>query len=96
MVVSRSRTEIIIQILQTVNDNSGGNTDGGATKTKIMYKSFLNYIELKEYLSLLVEGDFVQYHKASATFTITEKGRRFLNIFERTEKDMNPIEASIF
>ena len=39
---NRSRTEIAANILESAN--------GGATKTKIMYKSFLSYSQLKEYL----------------------------------------------
>jgi predicted transcriptional regulator len=27
--------------------------NGGATKTKIMYKAFLSYVQLKEYLAVL-------------------------------------------
>ena len=46
----RSRTEIVAMILEAAN--------GGATKTKIMYKAFLSYAQLKEYLSVLIENDF--------------------------------------
>jgi predicted transcriptional regulator len=42
----RSRTEIVGNILDAAN--------GGATKTKIMYKAFLSYVQLKEYLSVLI------------------------------------------
>jgi predicted transcriptional regulator len=44
----RSRTDIVSQILEAAN--------GGATKTKIMYKAYLSYAQLKEYLSVLVEN----------------------------------------
>jgi predicted transcriptional regulator len=37
----RSRTEIVGSILDATN--------GGATKTKIMYKAFLSFNQLKEY-----------------------------------------------
>jgi predicted transcriptional regulator len=42
----RSRTDIVAQILEAAND--GG--DDGATQAKIMYKAFLPYAQLKEYL----------------------------------------------
>ena len=45
----RSRTEIVSNILDAAN--------GGATKTKIMYISFLSYNQLREYLSVLVENN---------------------------------------
>ena len=38
----RSRTEIVAMILEAAN--------GGATKTRIMYKAFLSYAQLREYL----------------------------------------------
>ena len=44
----RSRTEIVGMILDAAN--------GGTTKTKIMYKAFLSYAQLKEYLSVLIEN----------------------------------------
>ncbi|HKG71457.1 MAG TPA: winged helix-turn-helix domain-containing protein [Nitrososphaeraceae archaeon] len=52
----RSRTEIITQILEIVNDGSSSSSrfgDGGVSKTKIMYKAFLSYNQLKEYLAVL-------------------------------------------
>jgi predicted transcriptional regulator len=41
---NRDRTEIVSMILEAAN--------GRVTKTKIMYKAFLSYAQLKEYLSL--------------------------------------------
>ena len=49
----RSRTEIVSMILEAAN--------GGATKTKIMYKAFLSYAQLKEYLSVLIENNLLEY-----------------------------------
>ena len=43
----RSRTDIVALILEAAN--------GRATKTKIMYKAFLSYAQLKEYLTVLLE-----------------------------------------
>ena len=50
----RSRTEIVSMILDAAN--------GGATKTKIMYSAFLSYSQLKEYLSLLIENNLIDYN----------------------------------
>ena len=49
----KSRTEIVCNILDATN--------GGATKTKIMYTAFLSYGQLKEYLSVLVENNLIEY-----------------------------------
>ena len=49
----RSRTEIVSSILDAAN--------GGVTKTKIMYIAFLSYTQLKEYLSILIENNLIEY-----------------------------------
>jgi len=68
----RSRTEIVALILDSAN--------GGATKTKIMYNAFLSYNQLKEYLSLLIENNLLEYHGKTKIFRTTEKGLKFLSI----------------
>ena len=62
----RSRTEIVAMILDAAN--------GGATKTKIMYKAFLSYAQLREYLSVLIENTLIEYVEGSQTYKTTEKG----------------------
>jgi len=68
----RSRTEIVAMILETAN--------GGATKIKIMYNAFLSYNQLKEYLSLLIENDLIEYRGDTKIFRTTEKGLYFLKM----------------
>ena len=54
--------------------------NGGATKTKIMYKAFLSYNQLKEYLSILIENNLIEYLDGTRTFKTTEKGLNFLKM----------------
>ena len=68
----RSRTEIVSMILEAAN--------GGATKTKIMYKAFLSYAQLREYLSVLIENNLLEYLEGTQTYTTTEKGINFLKM----------------
>ncbi|HKR72970.1 MAG: winged helix-turn-helix domain-containing protein [Candidatus Nitrosocosmicus sp.] len=68
----RSRTEIVAMILDAAN--------GGATKTKIMYKAFLSYAQLREYLSVLIENNLIEYVEGSQTYKTTEKGLNFLKM----------------
>ena len=68
----RSRTEIVGNILDAAN--------GGATKTKIMYIAFLSYAQLKEYLSILVENDLIEYLDGIRKFKTTEKGLNYLKM----------------
>jgi predicted transcriptional regulator len=68
----RSRTEIVSNILDAAN---GG---GGATKTKIMYKAFLSYNQLKEYIAVLIQNNLIEYSNGTQTFKTTEKGFNYL------------------
>jgi predicted transcriptional regulator len=52
----------------------------GNTKTKIMYKAYLSYTQLKEYLALLEESGMVEYQNGSQIYKITDKGRKFLKL----------------
>jgi predicted transcriptional regulator len=81
---------IIAHMLSTINDSS----TEGANKTSIMYKSFLSYAQLKEYLSFMVEkgliGGFPQQIEArhgneKFVYKITEKGLRLLQISKEIE-----------
>ena len=69
---NRGRTEIVGSILDAAN--------GGITKTKIMYKAFLSYGQLKEYLSLLIENNLLEYLDGTQTYKTTEKGLNFLKM----------------
>lgn len=55
----------------------------GATKTHIMYKAYLSYVQLKEYLKLLQERELIKYEEGSRVYTITEKGLRFMNAYDK-------------
>jgi predicted transcriptional regulator len=74
----RSRTEIVAMILDAAN--------GGATKTKIMYKAFLSYAQLKEYLSVLIGNNLLDYLEGSQTYKTTEKGLNFLKMNDEIEE----------
>ncbi len=54
--------------------------NGGATKTKIMYTTFLSYNQLKEYFSILIENNLIEYLDGTRTFKTTEKGLNFLKM----------------
>jgi predicted transcriptional regulator len=76
----RDRVEIMSQILEAAakNEQSSG---GGATKTLLMYRSFLTHTQLKHYLSVLTDSELLQYDSVSERFKITEKGLSFLKAY---------------
>jgi len=71
----RSRTDIVTSILESA--------DGGLTKTKIMYKAYLSYAQLKEYLSVLLENGLLEYEEGQAIYMTTPKGIHFLKTYEQ-------------
>ncbi len=75
---NRSRTEIVSSILNSAN--------GGATKSKIMYKAFLSYGQLKEYLSVLIENNLIEYLDGTQIYKTTEKGLYFLKKYEEMQE----------
>jgi predicted transcriptional regulator len=73
--IYRDRIDIMSHILEAAN--------GSITKTRIMYKALLNSAQMKENLATLTEKDLIRYDENSRTFRTTEKGRRFLDIYNR-------------
>jgi predicted transcriptional regulator len=68
----RNRTEIVSMILKAAT--------GGAVRTKIMYISFVSYTQLKEYLSVLIENNLIEYLDGTHEFKTTEKGLHLLKV----------------
>jgi predicted transcriptional regulator len=76
----RSRSDIVGLLLDAANG-------GGATKTKLMYRAYLSFNQLREYLALLVENELMEYEEGMRTYRTTEKGIRLLQI----QNQMAPI-----
>jgi predicted transcriptional regulator len=74
----RSRTEIMDSILRSLGP--------GATKTQIMYKAYLSFSQLKEYLSILQEKNLLAYEEGSNLYRLTQKGLRFMNAYDEIEQ----------
>jgi predicted transcriptional regulator len=68
----RSRTEIVYQILITAKEIDG------VTKTRIMFKSYLSFAQLKEYLKLLMDSELLEYVPERNTYRTTGKGVKML------------------
>jgi predicted transcriptional regulator len=85
----RSRTEIAAQILQAANGHDE------ITKTKIMYKAFLTYAQLQEYLAILIQNGLLEYLSGTKSYKTTEKGLRFLKIYEKMEEELTMIDTKL-
>jgi predicted transcriptional regulator len=94
----RGRHEIIAQMLQTASNNGSE----GVSKTTIMYKSFLSYAQLKEYLSLLTENGLLEEsslqsrnsRNEKSIYKITQKGVRFLHVINKINSLTGPEKIS--
>jgi predicted transcriptional regulator len=75
---SRDRIEIMSQILKAAANEQ---SSGGATKTQLMYRSFLTHTQLKHYLSILADSGLLQYDSLSKRFKTTEKGLSLLKAY---------------
>jgi predicted transcriptional regulator len=71
----RNRLEIIALILQNASDESG------ASQKRIMYRSFLSYHHLKDYLTLLLGNGLIEFLDSQRKYKITVKGKKFLEIY---------------
>ncbi len=83
----RSRIDIISQILEVANGRS-------VTKTNIMYKALLSYAQMKEYLTVLTKIDLLSYDLYTHTFKTTEKGLRFLNVYNQMDGMIKALPAA--
>jgi predicted transcriptional regulator len=74
MMKYRSRTDIIGLILNAAN------AINGESRSRIMYKSLVNYNQLKDYLIFLQQQELIEYVKSAGTYRTTVKGRDFLEL----------------
>jgi predicted transcriptional regulator len=54
-----------------------------ATRTRLIYASFLSNTELRQYIALLLEHRMLEVDSLTKTrFKVTEAGRKFLRLYE--------------
>ena len=74
----RSRTDIIINMLEAATN--------GATKTKIMYSSYLSSHPLRAYLEFVIRNGLLAYDSTKQRYSTTEKGLRLLELYNSIGK----------
>jgi len=80
----RSRSDIVGLILEAAN--------GGGTKTKIMYKSYLSFAQLRDYLATLTEQGLIEYEEIGHLFKTTSKGLRVLQLQNEINEEFDAID----
>lgn len=79
----RNREEIIASILDAARH--------GATKTRIMYVSFLSFSQLQRYLSMSVETGLLGLDSTAKKYLITSKGFEYLKRFDEVHSIENNV-----
>ncbi|BFH73831.1 DUF4364 family protein [Sulfurisphaera javensis] len=94
--VKRSSLEILFSILNACNEN--------VTKTRIMYASGINLIELNRYLKFLEEEGYITKEKTEKNpkYSLTEKGkdalerlRKYVEVLKEYEKEKKNVSDLI-
>ena len=57
----------------------------GEKKSRIMYIAFLSFLQLKEYLEMLMDAGLLDYAKDERIYSTTESGRRFLKMYREVD-----------
>jgi predicted transcriptional regulator len=71
----RSRADICTDILKIA--------DKGVSKTRIMYGAYLSFVQLKEYLKMLVDNGMLSFDEKRMLYRTTDVGRTFIRTYER-------------
>jgi predicted transcriptional regulator len=74
----RDKFDIIADILKI--------TERNPKKTQIMYQANLSYKVLKKYLVETIEASLISYIADERCYSLTEKGREFLTLYDEYSK----------
>jgi predicted transcriptional regulator len=60
--------------------------DEGTSKTRLKYKSYLSFIQLKAYSGILQQNGLIDYEAEKRCYKITEKGIRLLPLQNKLQE----------
>jgi len=83
----RSRADIIAAILDIAHD--------GSLKTRMMYKAFLSWPQLNEYLKTMKEQELLKQSDEDGRYYSTEKGKRFVTVYNQCASVLFPQSEKI-
>jgi predicted transcriptional regulator len=81
-----AKLDIVKRILESTQ-NSGAQEQG------LMYASYLSYMQIDEYLSVMVATGLVKFDRASRIYRITGKGMDFLASIRQIDYLMKTIDT---
>jgi predicted transcriptional regulator len=53
----------------------------GATKTRMMYRAYVSYGQLKEYVEFLQRKELLNFDQQTQMYNLTAKGLHYLNVY---------------
>ena len=83
----RGRLEIIAAILHVASRN--------AKKTQLMYQANLSYKVLQRYLAEISGASLINFEYEKQCYVLTDKGREFLEAYQKYSKTNKHIEKRI-
>ena len=81
---NRSRLDIAAAILDVANDKDG------ALKTELMYRAFLSFPQINEYLEILLSRGLLKYTADRKNYHVTDLGKRFLDGYKDIGRVLMP------
>jgi predicted transcriptional regulator len=73
----RSRSEIVGEILASARETEG------VTKTRIMFNAYLSFVQLKDYLAILIENGLLEHMPENNRYRTTAKGVKMLDAWKK-------------
>ncbi len=83
----RGKLDIIADILNVALKN--------AKKTQIMYQANLSYKVLQKYLAEVTTAQLISYENEKQHYLLTDKGREFLEAYEKYSKSSKYVEKHL-
>jgi predicted transcriptional regulator len=83
----RGRLDIIAAILSVASKN--------ARKTQIMYQANLSYSVMQRYLAEIIGAQLISFENEKHCYSLTEKGRSFLEAYEKYSKTNKHVEKRL-
>ena len=59
-----------------------------------MYKAFLSFAQLREYLTMLQDNGLIEFEGGRQTYRTTEKGMKLLEIYEKMSELVPPLATT--
>lgn len=82
----RTKFEIASDILSVA-------LEGNMSKRRLMYASFLSSSQINDYLNFLMANELIMIDEETHVYALTEKGMRFLHIYDDLNKLIPLAEA---